>query len=92
MLTVTPLTLSTFGVQTVHTYLLYLQNIYLALQLIFHSDQSEFNQRHLDISLSKMFGLEKCTDPARIRTWNLLLRRQTRYPLRQEANYIDDTV
>ena len=33
-----------------------------------------------------MLRLENCTDPARIRTWNLLLRRQTRYPLRHEAN------
>ena len=33
---------------------------------------------------------KKCTDPGRTRTYNLLLRRQTRYPLRHWTTCIND--
>ena len=34
-------------------------------------------------------GKTKYLEPARIRTWNLLIRSQTRYPLRHRSNYFD---
>ncbi|CAD6226510.1 GSCOCG00005861001-RA-CDS, partial [Cotesia congregata] len=32
------------------------------------------------------------TDPARIRTWNLLIRSQTRYPLRHRTIYAGERI